>query len=158
MTNRIGDIYRVWLDNGNQRFFQYIARDKSQLGSTVIRVFKREYPTKYIFNPEEIVNDEVDFYAHTALCGNMERFWQKVGKSKNIGDIENIMFRLFDEGNYGHLTKSYNWYVWTINKEYIHIGELTEYYKKHADVGFIFSYNTILSKIKTGKYSFKILE
>lgn len=67
IVTKIGDIFSVTLDNGNLRFFQYIANDSSCLGASVIRVFKKEYPKGYELNPEEVVSDEVDFYAHTIL-------------------------------------------------------------------------------------------
>ena len=64
IITKIGDIFSVALNNGNQRFFQYIANDYSQLNSSVIRVFKKEYPAEYELNSEEVVKYEVDFYAH----------------------------------------------------------------------------------------------
>lgn len=41
IVTKIGDIFSVTLDNGNLRFFQYIANDSSCLGGSVIRVFKK---------------------------------------------------------------------------------------------------------------------
>ena len=67
IVTKIGDIFSVTLDNGNLRFFQYIANDWTDLNSSVIRVFKKEYPKGYELNPEEVVSDDVDFYAHTIL-------------------------------------------------------------------------------------------
>ncbi len=63
IVTKIGDIFSVTLDNGNLRFFQYIANDWTDLNSSVIRVFKKEYPRGYELNPEEVVSDDVDFYA-----------------------------------------------------------------------------------------------
>ena len=67
IVTKIGDIFSVTLDNGNLRFFQYIANDSSCLGGSVIRVFKKKYPKGYELNPEEVVSDDVDFYALTLL-------------------------------------------------------------------------------------------
>ena len=73
IVTKIGDIFSVTLDNGNSRFFQYIANDLTNLNSSVIRVFKKEYPKGYELNPEEVVSGDVDFYAHTVLrCGIAE--------------------------------------------------------------------------------------
>ena len=63
IVTKIGDIFSVTLDNGNLRFFQYVANDLTNLNSSVIRVFKKEYPKGYELNPEEVVSDDVDFYA-----------------------------------------------------------------------------------------------
>ena len=79
---------------------------------------------------EEIVKDDIHFCAHTILkLGILDNVWYKVGKSKNLGEPDKIMFRLFSEGDFSKMTKSYNWYVWQINKEHIRIGELTGKYE-----------------------------
>ena len=88
---KIGDIFRVDLDGKTKRYFQYVAINESQLGGSVIRVFKRRYDIVDQPSPEEIVADEVDFYTHTSLkIGILEGYWQKVGRCTNIGDTENI--------------------------------------------------------------------
>lgn len=43
IITKIGDIFSVVLNNGNQRFFQYIANDYSQLNSSVIRMSQTAY-------------------------------------------------------------------------------------------------------------------
>ncbi|TGX79996.1 hypothetical protein E5358_14065 [Palleniella muris] len=158
IVTKIGNIFCVEIDDKNKRFFQYVANDLSQLNSSVIRVFKRKYPMDYVPDMDEIVNDEVDFYAHTVLsAGIRANTWYKVGKHKDVGDTEHIMFKLFDEGNISHLTKSYRWYVWYINKEYVDIGEMTDEYRQ-LDLGLVISYDQIAAKIKTGEFTMKMLD
>ena len=149
IVTKIGDIFSVTLDNGNLRFFQYIANDSSNLNSSVIRVFKREYPVEYKFIPDEVVNDEVDFYAHTVLkFGIVDGAWQKVGKCQNVGDTENILFRMYlkDAANYVDRI----WYAWYINKERFTIGKLSEEYREKSDIGLVLPYTDIVSRIKVG--------
>ena len=67
IVTKIGYVFCVDVDNQYKRFFQYIADDMTMLNTRVIRVFKRKYPMDYIPNMEEIVKDEVDFYAHTII-------------------------------------------------------------------------------------------
>ena len=151
IVTKIGDIFRVWLDNGNQRFFQYVANDVTCLNSSVIRVFKKEYPADYSLKAEEIVEDEVDFYAHTVLkAGIVENAWEKVGKSPKTGDTEHIMFRMYEYNATDH--KDRIWAMWQINKDEVIIGKLTEHYRKCSDIGLVFSYLRIVGRIKTGKY------
>ena len=158
IVTKIGNIFCVEMDDKHKRFFQYVANDLSQLNSSVIRVFKRKYPMDYVPDMDEIVNDEVDFYAHTVLsAGIRANTWYKVGKHKDVGDTEHIMFKLFDEGNISHLTKSYRWYVWYINKEYVDIGEMTDEYRQ-LDLGLVISYDQIAAKIKTGEFTMKMLD
>ena len=67
IVTKMGDIFCVEIDNGYKRFFQYIINDIEALNSSVIRVFKTYYPMDYRPIIEEIVMDEVEFYAHTVL-------------------------------------------------------------------------------------------
>ena len=152
VVTKIGNIFCVEVDSKNKRFFQYITTDMSVLNSSVIRVFKKTYPIDWKPDMDVIVDDEVDFYAHTVLSvGIRNNTWYKVGTNKNVGDTENIMFRYFSEGNISHLTKSYRWYVWKINHDFVKVGEMTDEYR-HFDLGPVYSYMQIENKIKTGKY------
>ena len=148
VVTRIGDIFRVEMDNGSQRFFQYITRDSCQLGSPVIRVFKEVYPADYVLDAEDVVNGEVDFYAHTGLqIGIKQNCWQKVGKSKNLGETEHIMFRFHNFEPHGSRT----WYVWPINGESRQIGPLTEEYRQCSNLGHIYSYESLTYRIRYGR-------
>jgi len=158
IVTKIGNIFCVEIDQQYKKFLQYVANDMSMLNSSVIRVFKRKYPIDWKPDMDIIVNDEVGFYSHTVLsAGIHNNVWYKVGTNKNVGDTENIMFRLFKEGDASHLKKSYNWYVWYINKEYIDVGEMTKKYK-HLDIGYVYPYIDIITKIKTGKYRGREIE
>ncbi len=152
IVTRIGNIFCVEIDRQYKKFFQYVANDMSQLNSSVIRAFKRKYPIEWKPDMDVIVDDDVEFYAHTVLsAGIQENTWYKVGTNKNVGDTDSIMFRLYSEAHIINMTKSYNWYVWFINQEYIRIGEMTDEYR-HLDIGYVYPVFQIESKIKTGKY------
>ena len=87
IVTRIGNVFCAEIDNECKRFFQYVANDIECLNSSVIRVFKTKYPMDYKPKVEEIVGDEVEFYAHTILkFGIVFNAWYKVGTSKNIGE------------------------------------------------------------------------
>jgi hypothetical protein len=149
IVTKIGDIFSVALDNGNQRFFQYIANDLSCLNSSVIRVFKKEYPAEYQLIPDEVVNGDIDFYAHTVLkFGIAEGAWQKVGKCQNVGGTENILFRMYLKNAVDHADRI--WYAWYINKERFTIGKLSEEYREKSDIGLVLPYTDIVSRIKVG--------
>ena len=152
IVTQIGNIFCVQLDNKRMRFFQYVAKDMTQLNSSVIRVFKRDYASDSTPEINVIVSDCIDFYAHTVLRVGIERgAWCKVGTSTDIGNPDNIMFRWFDEMDFSGITKSFNWYVWKINKPETFIGEMEESYKKY-DLGMVYSYKNIVARIRTGKY------
>jgi len=158
IVTRKGDIFCVEIDNKFKAYFQYITTDMTQLNSTVIRVFKKHYPIDYVPEMEEIVKDEVHFYAHTILSpGLHEGAWYKVGSCKDVGDIDNIMFSLFRDVNFSHQKKSYSWYIWKINQETEFIGEMKKEYK-HYDRGWVYPYKSIVGKIKTGKFPMRDLE
>lgn len=158
IVTRKGDIFCVEIGKKFKAYFQYITTDMSQLNSTVIRVFKKHYPMDYVPDLDEIVKDEVHFYAHTILRpGLNEGAWYKVGTNKEVGDVDNIMFSLFRDANFSHKKKSYSWYIWKINQKTEFIGEMKKEYR-HYDRGWIYSYTNIVEKIRTGKYLMRDLE
>ncbi len=153
IVTKIGDIFCVKIDDKRKRYFQYIANDIYQLNSSTIRVFKTVYPLEVEPDMEDIVADEVDFYSHTVLkFGIQENAWTQVGKSKNVGSFDSIMFRSATDYSSSCL-KSYHWYVWKLGQEdAYHIGELTEEYANITDYGAVYPYNWLVEKIKTGHY------
>ncbi len=158
IVTRKGDIFCVEIDNKFKAYFQYITTDMTQLNSTVIRVFKKHYPMDYVPDFDEIVRDDVHFYAHTILRpGLNEGAWYKVGSNKEVGDVDNIMFSLFQDVNFADKKKSYSWYIWRINQRTEYIGEMKEEYKKY-DRGWVYSYINIVEKIRTGHFLMRDLE
>ncbi len=151
VVTRIGDIFCVELKN-YKIYLQFIAVDASYLNSTTVRVFKKKYPLNYVFNADEVVNDEVDFYAHTYLQPGLKGgMWTKVGKHKDVGDLEHILFRTTSSWT-PQCLKSYRWLVGGINKEYVEIGELTEEYKDKTYDAVVVPAIDIIEKVETGKY------
>ena len=146
-TTKIGDIFAVKIDNNHQRFFQYIVSDMTMLNSSVIRVFKKEYLVTDVIDWNEVVRDEVDFYAHTIL---------RVGLDYDLWDL---VANVPEVGDYSHIGKpqvevSYDWDVWRINQNFIDVGRLPKKYH-NAEIGVVVSAHNVVKRIKTGKYSFK---
>ena len=158
IVTRKGDIFCVEIDNKFKAYFQYITTDMTQLNSTVIRVFKKHYPMDYVPDFDEIVRDDVHFYAHTILRpGLNEGAWYKVGSNKEVGDVDNIMFSLFQDVNFADKKKSYSWYIWRINQRTEYIGEMKEEYKKY-DRAWVYSHINIVEKIRTRHFLMRDLE
>ena len=154
MNTKLGDVFGVKIDSNNKKYFQYIVSDLTQLNSDVIRAFKKIYPID--INPEltEIVNDEVEFYAHCVTkLGVKMGFWEKVGNISEIGNIHNVLFR--DSGDYGipEIKVSQNWWIWKINQNQKHIGKL-EGENKQAEIGIVISPDSIVNRMQTGNYDF----
>ncbi len=120
-NTKIGDVFSVNIDNNSKKYFQYIVSDLAQLNSDVIKAFKKVYPINA--NPDllEIVNGEVEFYAHCVTkLGLKMGYWEKVGNTDNVGNTTNILFR--DTNDYGsrpgkQIKVSNNWYIWKINDD-----------------------------------------
>lgn len=158
IVTKIGDVFCVEIDNEYKCFFQYVANDRAWLNSSVIRVFKKHYPMDYVPEIEEIVQDEEHFCAHIILrVGIEDGTWYKVGKSANLGEPDKIMFRLFDEGDFSRMTRSFRWFVWQINCESKNIGLLRKRYR-HYNLGWVFIPEDIVSKIKTDKFAIRELK
>ena len=78
IVTRIGNVFCAEINNEHKRFFQYVANDLEELNSSVIRVFKPRYPMDYKPVIEDLVKDEVEFYAHTILkFGIVFNAWTK---------------------------------------------------------------------------------
>jgi hypothetical protein len=147
-----GNIFIVKLDDC-QKYFQYVADDMSMLNSRVIRVFEKKYPLGSMPDLTEIVQGDIDFYAHTSVkLGIKMGLWEKVGNSPVFGEID-VIFR--DSKDYGEnkVAISKRWYVWRINEEFRYVGKLRGKNRK-AEVGTVKPPNEIVERMRTGKYSY----
>lgn len=157
IITKIGDIFSVKIDEKKSKFFQLIAFDVTQLNSDVIRAFREEHAHDEKLNFDEVVQGDVQFYAHCVTRAGVKfGFWEKVGKSKNIGETGHIIFR--DTEDYGTvrgeepITVSNNWYVWHIgDDDFTDVGKLKGENRK-AEIGLVFEPYSIVHRIKTGEY------
>lgn len=159
VATKVGDVFSVKLDNEVKKYFQLIAFDLTQLNSDVIRVFKKVYPIHATPTLLDIVNDDVDFYAHCVTkFGIKMNLWDKVGNISDVGETSRILFR--DTDDYGVMVGeepikiSHNWVVWHINDDkFTYVGNL-EGENRKAEIGVVMPPFAIVERIKTGKYSF----
>ena len=152
---RLGDIFAVKSDD-YQKYFQYIADDMTMLNSRVIRVFKEKYPLENVPDFKEVVNGEVEFYAHTSvMLGIKMGLWEKVGNNPATGSTGHILFRMAKDDGHGPgeepVKISSKWSVWKINEEFCYVGKLQGENRK-AEIGVVKSPVGIVHRIKTGKY------
>ena len=152
----LGDVFAVKIENGRIRCFQYIGNDLSQLNSAVVRIFKRSFSDD-ISDLAIVVNDEVEFYAHTIVnMGVKMELWKKIGNVKELGKID-IRFRCSND--YGikigeePVVISDNWYVWKMNEECQQVGKLKGD-NQNSDLGLVVPPDEIVYRIKNGNYSF----
>ena len=134
IVTRIGDIFCAEIDCEYKCYFQYIEKDLSQLNSSVIRVFKRRYPIEYSPIIEEIVIDDILFYAHTVLRAGIDyNAWYKAGKSKELGldRLNDVLWgivhihKLFLKDHLPQIDKAKpleNWTIWYTNYKTVDIG------------------------------------
>jgi hypothetical protein len=111
---KIGDIFEVKLSKSKKCFFQFIGFDQPQLNSEVIRVFKKRYTVSAVVELDNIVEDEVQLYAHTYSVsrGQKEGLWKRIGNTTKIGDPNSIIFNDW----LGIKTDPPNfWHIWHMN-------------------------------------------
>jgi hypothetical protein len=148
----IGDIFSVKIDKSNKKYFQLVTFDLTQLNSDVIRVFEKAYPLNANPDLSEIVKSDVDFYAHCVTkLGVKMGYWEKTGNTNNIGDFDNVLFR--STGDDPQTKVSHNWWIWKINEEQRHIGEL-EGENRLAEIGSVMPPDSIVHRMQTGEYDF----
>lgn len=157
ISTKIGDVFSVRLDDSSKKYFQYVSNDLTQLNSDVIRVFKKAYPINEAPDLRKVVEGEVEFYAHCVTKWGVKLdFWEKVGNVNNIGKSETL-FR--DTNDYGskpgeQVKVSHNWYVWRTNDaDFTQVGKLEGEHQK-AEIGIVISPDSIVHRIRTGKYDF----
>ncbi len=160
IVTKIGDIFCVEFQDGTKGYFQYIANDYTILNSSVIRAFKTHYPAGKDISIDDIVKDEVAFYAHTILrSGIGENVWYKVGKSMKLGveELEKTVFGQADGDMYINnkiidIDPLSNWSIWHVNKEMVNIGTLPEQYVDIIEIGYVFSHINIVHRMRSGYY------
>ena len=148
-STKIGDVFEVKISETEKRYIQYIVSDMTQLNSDVIRAFRKKYSIDSNPSIEEIVNDEVEFYAHCATkLGIKMGCWTLYGNSQNVGEINSILFRCTSDHGGGISEK---WYVWHINEDYKDVGKL-EGKNCKAEIGVVFPPYLIVGRLQTGIY------
>ena len=164
IITRIGDVFCAEIDGEYKSYFQYIEKDIEQLNSSVIRVFKTRYPMDYEPVIEDIVADEILFYAHAVLrVGIEDNVWYKVGKSKNLGleGLSKILWgtlfpwtEIFENGfmRIKEVDPLENWTIWYVNNECIDVGRLPEKYYDIIEYGSVLPYSSIIERLKYGYY------
>ena len=157
-NTKIGDVFSVKVGESKRKYFQLIAFDLRQLNSDVIKVFKKVYPINSNPDLSEIVNGEVEFYAHCVTkLGLKMGYWEGVGNIANTGNTTSILFR--DTNDYGskpgeQIKISHKWYVWKINdNDFTRVGKL-EGENRKAEIGIVINPNSIVHRMQTGKYDF----
>lgn len=149
---KLGDVFSVKTEDNRIKYFQYIISDLTQLNSDVIRAFRKEYSSSANLDLKEIVNGEVEFYAHCVLkIGLKLGYWEKVGNISDVGRMDHILFR--DSSDYGNpqVKVSQEWWVWKINEDQKRIGKLTGKYQK-AEIGLVLNPDNIVCRMRTGRY------
>jgi hypothetical protein len=143
-STKIGDVFEVKISETEKRYMQYVVSDMTNLNSDVIRAFKKKYSISEKPNINEIVNEEVMFYAHCdSRNGIRQGYWTLYGNTENVGNINDIFFKTTtDHGD----VVSHNWYIWQVNQKHQFIGELTGDLK-NINVGLVFPAVDILYMI-----------
>ncbi|WP_299223799.1 Imm26 family immunity protein [uncultured Psychroserpens sp.] len=149
-----GDVFEVKLNNNKKGYFQFIMLDTTQLNSEVIRVFKRKYEINENPNLNDIIESDIDFYAHVIIkFGIKMNLWRKIGNIPISKNITNPSFR--DTKDYGtsNIEVSNKWFKWKANESFIEVGILNEDETK-LDIGIVVTPLDIVDKMNTGKYNF----
>ena len=157
VQTKIGDVFSVKIDENTKKYFQLIAFDLTQLNSDVIRAFKKQYAINENPTLTEIIQDEVDFYAHCVTKSGVKMdCWEKVGYIKEVGTLNHILFR--DTNDYGckedeePIKVSDKWYVWHINdKNFTRVGKLQGENRK-SYIGIVINPLGIVELLRGNKY------
>ena len=154
IVTRVGNIFCYEVEGKSKRYFQYISNDWTQLNSSVIRVFKKRWNTADNPKIEEIITDEIGFYAQAILRAGIENAgWYKVGTSTNLGleKLNHIYFaQTFDEPGI-HTNPSCA--IWHVNQEMIPITPIPKNVLNAMEWGVVVAYSQINNRIRLGYYT-----
>lgn len=143
-ATKIGDVFEVKISETEKRYMQYVISDMTNLNSDVVRAFKKKYPITEKPDINEIVKDEVLFYAHCdSKSGIKMEYWTLYGNTADVGDTDNIMFRIPAEHE---VEVSFQWWIWHVNNEHQYVGKLNDN-QKNIDIGPIFPVKSILYRV-----------
>lgn len=162
--SKLGDVYCVEIDNKYKSFFQYVANDISQLNSSVIRVFKTRYTIEDFPNIDDIINDDVIFYAHTIIqVGIINGVWYKVNKSncQTNTKVNSIVWVTNDNDQFyispmillNKLFPFFNWSLWTISSYTLLCYRYLKWLSNKVEYGTILPTDQIIDRIKFGYYT-----
>jgi hypothetical protein len=149
----VGDVFAVSLGAKTTGFFQYVARDSSQLNSHVVRVFKERRVENEPADTSQIARGEIDFHAHVFLnLGVKQQLWRKVARADVRGSVD-VVFR--NSSDYGKSKKalSNEWFIWRINEPYVKLGALPRAYRD-AEVGVVVPPDSLIYRMNNGFYDF----
>ena len=158
---RIGNVFCIEIDGKYKCYFQYVCNDKNQLNSSIVRVFKSRHPTDYKPVLEEIITDEVSFYAHTVLrIGIQFGAWYKVGKPMSIenSEHENIIWGTASDildltaWDFKTVNPMDNWRIWSSKKIFKENYSLPRKLMYSIEYGAVLPYIEIVNRIKYGYY------
>jgi hypothetical protein len=155
MTKRLilGDVFEVHLDGSIKRYFQYVADDATQLGSQVVRVFKK--PCDLIGEPimSDVLLGGVDFYAHVFLAlGAKLGYWKRIGNEAFEG-VERVLFRNTNDYGKPEVKVSKDWYVWSVGGDFEDVGDIRAK-GVDAEIGIVVPPDSLIYRMRHGKYDF----
>lgn len=149
-ATHIGDVFEIPLGSC-KRHMQFVVVDSSCLGGWGIRVFEKGFSIEASPSVDEIVADCVDFYCLTYAIGQgaADGLWKKVGTSKNLGDLNKMVFRDYHQGL---LPGEKNcWRVWTACQEIKKYKVLPKRYIG-APPGILITPDHVIDRIRTGRW------
>ena len=156
VVTKIGDVFKVEINESQVKYFQLIAFDLLQLNSDVIRGFESIYLKTDSPSIEQIVNDKTAFYAHCVTkFGIKMNLWEKVGNSNQVGNLENIIFRSSDDygdERFRDETISENWHIWKLGDENFTKIKKLEGENRNSFIGMVINPLGIIELIKGNKY------
>ncbi len=149
---RQGDIFEVSVTNG-KKYFQFIGLDITQLNSEIIRAFKSTYDADDIPTVDELVNDEIEFHAHTMIrLGYKMGLYTKIGASTN-NLTEDVIWRQSEDVGNPEIKVSKRWLTWKTGRNMKQFnGELEEL--RNTEIGCVHNPIDVVEKMTNGEYRY----
>lgn len=149
-ATKVGDVFEVKISDTEKKYMQYVISDLTDLNSDIVRGFKKVYDICENPKIEDVVSDDVEFYAHCdSRYGIKIELWKLYGNSQNVGDPLSILFR--DTSDHGNIISD-SWYVWYPNGEHIHVPRNSKLLR-NSHIGGVFPSKMIYERMKNGHFN-----
>jgi hypothetical protein len=150
----VGDVFEIVLNKGGKRYMQYIGFDKTTygFGGDVIRIFKKTYSQTVNPSLDEIVSDEVDFYAHIhrVSIGTKAGLWSRLGNIKTNLGMKPLFYQGPSRVAIGDF-KGDEWILWEMDgKDWKATKD--EVLESSANMGGVMPPKWAEERVQTGKY------
>jgi hypothetical protein len=152
MRRKIGDVYRIRLNDGQYALMQHLCNDTSQLNSPIVVVSLKRYQASEEIKAEQIM-DHDSFFVHVLpKAGETLCVWERVQWLRPLIDKIPVIWATCNHRDL-QLEVSRDWSVWRTNEKWRSPASQNELMA--SELGLVMNPLDIVHRIEHGAYAMK---